>query len=187
MPIATIRLDLPGSPSLIVDLSNGTVVGLDEILPLLTDANTGDRIGQELYAIGEAFENSGQGEAACKIYQSAVRVVQSAGSRFNFAVIINSLGIAYKHVGRLIHAAQCYEKAIELLERPFEEPFFEQRRLPSLANSLACLAIVSDRMNDKATMNRCATRALEIALKNSDQTSVRVLKECRELLNRGGP
>lgn len=177
--------DLEGQPSLRVDQDDGTVSGLDAVLPLLRNDSQASEVAQLLNTVGEGFEKFGHGEAACQVYEAAARVMEAVGNTFNHAASLNNLGLAYKRCGRLDAADACYARAAELLQHPQDKPVYEQARLPQLASTLTNRAILARERGNEEDVRRHAAWAQRIVTGRADPVSRRVAGECRQLL--GGP
>src|SRR6516164_3150996 len=91
--------DLPDAPDVRVDLEDGTVLGLEDVLPHL-DARRALRLVQVLVVAGEAFERFGNYAAACPAYAAAARAAEAANNPFSQSVCLNNLALAYKHQGK---------------------------------------------------------------------------------------
>src|SRR4051794_19399497 len=130
-PIIAMQLDVPGNPSLQVDLEDGSIYGLDEVWPHLTDSSIAGQLSEELYVAGEQLEEIDRLETACKLYDVSSRIAERGGHRYSCAVVTNSLGVANKRLGKFKEAEECYKRSVQLLEKPFSDPEYESHRLPS--------------------------------------------------------
>jgi tetratricopeptide (TPR) repeat protein len=174
--------DLPGNPAVRIDLEDGTVLGLEAVLPLLHEPGAARQLIQVLIVAGEMFENSGSYGPACSLYAAAVRVAEKVENPINHSTCLNTLALAYKHQGKYDDAIRCYEKAIALVEKQLAEPALEEPRPACLANFLSNLAILYRLKRDEEKMRRYAAWAQQIVSTRRDAASLRVAEECREML-----